>query len=250
MWSSLSRSTGRKSPWQRSKLIRCRGDAPSSVNFKRVVLIQQTTTSSPLSKALGVNVTLAETRFNIVQPHGAHNAEASNEINSTRRARAPKARSEQPVSLIQDMFVSCSVGRNRNYALSVNLELDNPFKTIDLHYDIPESNQAAHPDKRFGRFRISLPKSSLLVQLSQRIRYDECLMVNYVQLAPLVNYEIECDTCDKQESAHLNRTLGKRMNQLDAELDALLSEKLLLGLKVLLNQQRLELDQLDDRESI
>lgn len=207
--------------------------------------------SGSLSKSTGINITLAETHFGL-EPTSA---KERNELAPTGEERANEdepARGHQ--SLIQDIFVTCSVDRDRSYALTINLELENPFKVIDVYYD------AARRDKRAagrtgaqqvdqqagmraaGLFRVHLPDSSLLVQLSQRIRYDECLTVNYVQLSPTVNYEIECVDCDEREQTKLDKIFSKRMSQLDAELDAILSEKALFGLQVLLNQQRLDLD--------
>lgn len=177
-------------------------------------------------------MTLAETQFQIDELQGS---EISGESNGTKLQERPRR-----APLIQDIFVTCSVGRDRSYALSINLELDNPFKTIDLHYELPQTLRSV--GKNRGRFQISLPQSSLLVQLSQLIKYDECLTINYVQLAPSVNYEIVCNTCSEQERAHLDAALEKRMTKFDTQLDALISEKILFGLQVLLNQKRLELD--------
>jgi hypothetical protein len=163
-------------------------------------------------------------------------------------------------SLIQDIFVTCSIDRDRSHALSINLELDNPFKVIDVYFETQgpllarshatseqEYNYRPQPaavaqGRRNGLFRILLPQSSLLVQLNQRIRYDECLSVNYVQLSPTVNYVLDCVDCDKSEQEFLDKIFNKRMSQLDAELDTILSEKVLFGLQVLLSQQRLDLD--------
>lgn len=159
---------------------------------------------------------------------------------------------------MRDIFVTCSIDRDRNYALTINLELDNPFKTIDVNYEIPlniirrESNNtittsesmgaSLKPEQRQSRFRIRMPQSSFLVQLNQRIRYDECIVVNYVQLEPSVNYEIECKGCNPDEQKYLDNVFSKRMTQFDAELDSMLSEKFLLGLQLLLNQERLDLE--------
>lgn len=164
-------------------------------------------------------------------------------------------------SLIQEIFVTCSVDRDRSYALVVNLELDNPFEVIDVYYMTPPQLQVENgggidnnttqsqlqgeqqqATPRTGLFRIRLPQSSLLVQLNQRIRYDECLSVNYVQLSPTVNYEIECVDCYGRDQAQLDKIFNRRISQLDVELDAILSEKVLFGLQVLLNQQRIDLD--------
>lgn len=116
---------------------------------------------------------------------------------------------------------------------------------IDVNFDLPEMQQEVTKtgfNKKSGLFRIRLPQSTFLVHLKQRIRYDECLVVNFIQIAPNVNYEIECVGCSDEQQNHLDRIFSKRMTQLDAELDSTLSEKLLLGLQVLFNQQRLELD--------
>lgn len=191
-----------------------------------------------LSRATGINITLAETHFPI-----AENNNRNEIVNSTRSHNSNVSRAP---SLIQDIFVTCSIGRDRSYTLAINLELDNPFKTIDLRYDIHE--QASHElkGKKNGQFRIGLPQSSLLVQLSQRLKNDECLTINHVQLAPSVNYEIECADCDEQERLHLDNVFTRRMTQFDAEFDSIISEKLLLGLQMLLNQQRLDLDLYSD----
>lgn len=182
-----------------------------------------------------MNITLAETRYNLANQEGQNAVEAKNEI------IRPK--------LVSDIFVTCSADRDRSYTLTINLELLNPFTVIDLRYQ--QSNKAlqrpqqqgnASNNQEIGSFRILLPQSSFLVQLKQRISYDECLEVNYVQLAPNVAYEVECVNCVQEEQDYLDRIFSKKMSQLDAELDAILSEKLLLGLQILLNQQRLDLD--------
>jgi hypothetical protein len=194
-----------------------------------------------------MNVTLAETHFYVEPESPAQYEKGKNEIDGAPQTEAPNNRSTEPrASLIQDIFVTCSIDRDRSYALSVNLELENPFKMIDVYYEAkgtPSRKQDSdyHPRKS-GLFRINLPQSSLLIQLNQRIRYDDCLSVNYVQLSPTVNYEIDCVGCDKSEQAFLDKIFSKRMSQLDAELDAVLSEKVLFGLQVLLSQQRLDLD--------
>jgi len=150
--------------------------------------------------------------------------------------------------------VACSVDRSRNYALTINLELDNPFKVLEIAYEPPigafkrgDSKQSVQtesksPIKRQGRFRIRLPQSSFLVQLNQRVRYDECIVINYVQLEPSVSYDIECVDCSEAEQNYLDYVFKKRMSQFDAEIDSLLSEKFLLGLKLLFDQQRLDLE--------
>lgn len=93
-----------------------------------------------------------------------------------------------------------------------------------------------------GKIQIHLPQSALLVQLDQKISYDGCLEVSYVQLAPNVMYDIKCPTCDSLQQKHLDNIFGKKMSQLDSELDTLLSEKVALSLKNLLSQHRLDLD--------
>lgn len=134
------------------------------------------------------------------------------------------------------------MSRDRTYALTINLEIDNPFKVIELSYEIPQHLYAERVhNKRLGHFRISLPQSSALVQLNQRVKYDGCMTIGYVQLAPSVNYEIECINCDNLERVYLDNIFSKRMSQFDAEFDSIISEKILFGLQVLLNQQRLEL---------
>lgn len=139
--------------------------------------------------------------------------------------------------LIRDIFVTCSTDRDRSYTLTINLELNNPFKVIDLRFKQNETR-----NQETGFIRIQLPHSTFLVQVSQRINYDSCLEVNYVQLAPNVAYDVKCIGCLKGQQEFLDKNLSKRMTQLDAELDLMLSEKLILGLQTLLNQQRLDFD--------
>lgn len=182
-----------------------------------------------IAKATGVNITLAETCFDLRSYDVA--AELS---------RTPELKNQVQLNFVRDCFVTFSAERDRSYTLTINLELNNPFKVIDILYNkqiVNNENQ-----EEVGSFEIRLPQSTFLVQLSQRINYDECLTVNYVQLAPNVSYEIICESCTQKEHEHLDRSFSKRMTQLDAELDALLSEKLLLGLGLLLSQQRLDLD--------
>lgn len=171
-----------------------------------------------------MNLTIVETQFHLDGIPITDPIVASNEIQQIRQS-----------SLIQDLFVSCSVDKDRSYSLTINLELDNPFKVIDFKFKQPEDNS-------IGQFRINLPRSTFLIQLNQRIRYDECLDVKYVQLGPNIEYEIECLTCNEAQKAHLNQVFTKRMNQFDSELDSVLSEKMLLALNILLNQQRLDYD--------
>lgn len=159
--------------------------------------------------------------------------------------------------LLREMFISCSADRDNGYTLTINLELDNPFKEVSIHYDkatnLPglslgnqlQSNGTVNQKAQqptHGLFQILLPNSSFLVQLSQKIDYDGFLVVKYVQLAPNVSYDFLCDKCSDNDREYLEKIFGKRMSPFDAELDAILSEKLLLGLQILLSQQRLDLD--------
>lgn len=177
---------------------------------------------STLSKAANLNITIAETKFNL------QNNEIVTKQNETQQ--------QSPNYLIQDFFVTCSIDRDKSYTLTINLELDNPFKMVEFEYRQPND-----PTSK-GIFKIFMNQSTYLVQLNQRISYDECLDIKYVQLDPNLNYEINCTTCDEEQKVKLDKLLSKRMTQLDSELNSLLSEKLLLGLQVLLNQQRLDLD--------
>lgn len=69
-----------------------------------------------------------------------------------------------------------------------------------------------------------------------------------MQLSPNIAYEVQCsnDTTAvdkiKEEQNYLDKMLSKRMAQLDAELDSMLSEKFLLGLQTLFSQERFDLD--------
>lgn len=146
---------------------------------------------------------------------------------------------EIKASLIQDMFVSCSTDRNGNYMLTMNLELDNPFRLIEASF---LTNQTQADTSAPGEFKIRMPGSTILVQLNQLINYDECLEVQYVQLSPNFDYSIDCDHCNDDQKLQLDKTVAKRRSQLDGEIDALISGKLLLGIQTLLNQQRLDLD--------
>lgn len=134
---------------------------------------------------------------------------------------------------MRDIFVTCSADRDRSYSLTINLEINNPFKELEF---------VVFQDDNIGYFRILMPQSTFLVQLNQRVRYDECLEVDYVQLAPSVRYDLACISCDKRQKEQLDKSFNKRMAQIDSEIDSILSEKLLLGIKSLLNQQRLDLD--------
>lgn len=119
------------------------------------------------------------------------------------------------------------------------MEIDNPFKTIEARFNSElSSNATAGPSK----LRILLPDSSLLVQFSQLINYDECLEINYVQFEPNIEYVIDCYTCDVTQRVHMEKLLGKRMTQMDNELDSMISSKVFMGLQTLLSQQRLDLD--------
>lgn len=185
-------------------------------------------------------MTLAETHFRL-EP-----SESSLSPNQLEKRSAAK---EQ---LIRDVFVTCSIDRGRSYALSINLELTNPFKVIEVQFNTPREAPSSSSNEEVtkttsnkaqrGSFLIRLPQSSFLVNLRQRVRYDECLTINYVQLAPQSGHEIECIDCTAEQQSYLDKALSKRMTQLETQLDSILSEKLLLGLEVLLNQQRLELD--------
>lgn len=175
-----------------------------------------------------MNITLAETKFESYD-------QASSLGLQTRQA-----------TLVRDFFVSCSADRDRSYTLTINLELHNPFKVLELSYEKP----AELGKGKLAFFQIRLPQSSFLVQLNQRISYDECLDVNYVQLSPHISYQIEAKQSlgspvaevPRAEQDYLDKMLSKRFTQLDSELDAVLSEKFLLGLQTLLEQQRLDLD--------
>lgn len=175
---------------------------------------------SILAKATGVNITMAETKF---QLNGLIKRN-TNEVND--------------VPLIEDLFISCSTDRNRQIIFTINLELVNPFKDVVVHYIPPDGNQTSIPTI----FHIHLLQSTFLVQLSQQIGYEECLHVNLAQLAPNVDYFIECEDCTDAQEKYLDRQFKKRMTHLDSELTALLSDKLVYGLRILLNQERLELE--------
>lgn len=167
-----------------------------------------------MSKVSGINITLAETHFEL---------DANNEKNNSSRP-----------TLLHDIFVTRSADRDRGYSLTINLELDNPFKVIEVVFKNEQSE--------INQITISLPQSSFWVQLNQRIRYDECLEVNFIQMAPNMRYDLICTSCDKRQKGELDRSFAKRMLQLDAEIDSILSEKLLLGLQSTLTQERLDLD--------
>ena len=235
---------------------------PGKLSDERQLFVELTFDSNPLdryitlcldaafrllTRAIGFNVTLVETHF---RGNGKDFNQRQNEMDGPSASGSgskPIKRVESP-SLLQDIFVTCSMDRERNYALSINLELINPFEVVDVYYEIPTTVITKGEDlldrgrSNGGLFRIHLSQSTFLVQLNQRIRYDDCLAINYIQLAPNVDYVIECVGCGEEQSQHLDKIFSKRMTQLDAELDAMLSEKLLLGLQILFNQQRLELD--------
>lgn len=162
----------------------------------------------------GINITLAETQFEL---------DSTNRVNNGSRP-----------TLLNDIFVTCSADRDRSYSLTINLELDNPFKMIQVVFENEQGET--------NNLMILLPQSAFWVQLNQRIRYDECLEVNFIQMAPNVRYDLICVSCDKKQKEELDRSFNKRMAQLDAEIDSVLSEKLLLGLQSILTQQRLDLD--------
>lgn len=205
---------------------------------------------SPLSKVTGLDIKLAETRFNL----GFFDENENSSKNSSINVDSNEI-NRQTNKLIQDIFVTCSADRDRSYTLTINLELDNPFKVIDLRFNSPQqkqqlynnsssssSKQRVEETETNGSFRIYLPDSSFLVQLNQRISYDECLDVKYVQLGPNINYQVECLNCSEDQKKLLDKIFSKKMTQFDAEIDSILSEKLLLGLHILLNQHRLDLD--------
>lgn len=152
------------------------------------------------------------------------------------RNNSSSVESSQDSDLIRDIFVTCSTDRDRTYTLTINLELDSPFKNIKIRSENPL------PGGQAAEFNINLPQSTFLVQLKQCIRYDECLDVIYVQLAPGISYETSCNDCSEAQRRHIDKILSKRMSQLEAELDSMLSDKLSFGLQVLLSQQRFDLD--------
>lgn len=127
---------------------------------------------------------------------------------------------------------------DRSYTLTINLELKNPFDRVDFNFG--PSDKIGN--KENAKFNILLPKSTFNIQLNQHIRYDECLDVNYVQLSQNPLYSISCDDCDEKRESNLNKMFQKKIIQLDAELDLILSDKILLGLQNLLSEQRLDLD--------
>lgn len=173
-----------------------------------------------LSKITGLNITSADTHFDL----GA--------LGQDYKVNASK------LSLLQDIFVTCSAGKDRSYTLTMNLELKNPFDRVDFRFK-PSQKIG---NKETGLFSILLPDSTYTVELSQLIRYDECLDVKYVQLGLNTNHTIQCVGCDAVEETNLNKMFNKKRAQLDAELDLVLSEKFMLGLKYLLSEQRLDLD--------
>lgn len=134
--------------------------------------------------------------------------------------------------------MTCSSEEDRSYTLKLYLTLKNPFDKVYISFKPSE----LIGNKETRSFRILLSRSSLDVQLSQHIRYDECLDVKYVQIGPNPSYEIECRDCNESENANLNKLLKKMMLQIDAELDLALSDKFLLGLQYQLSEERLDLD--------
>lgn len=168
-----------------------------------------------------MNLTEASTKFNWI-------FETNNEIEGSK-----------PRTFIQDAFITCSFDRFRNYELTINLELANPFDQIDIVFVYHNNTDSS--DKRL-QMKVVMPDSTMLVQLKQYIKYDECLDVQYVQFSPDVTYELECSECNEDQRRYLDKIFHKRTARIDAELDALLSEKLELGLRTLLSQKRLDLD--------
>lgn len=167
---------------------------------------------------MGLNMTIAETKFDI----------------DDMQARKTNNTKNEP-SLIEDIFIACSADRGRQNVVAVNLELANPFKRIQIHY-IPDGS--INPIK----FYLNLQQSSYLAQLTQQLGYEECIHINYVQLTSNVEYVIECDECDDNNQKQLDRMFKKRVSHLDAELCSLLSDKMMYGLRSLLDQERLELE--------
>lgn len=156
--------------------------------------------------------------------------------------------------LVRDVFVTCSADRNGIYTFTINLELENPFKTIELGFEPPQPSADLRIDTGGNKkeklqlraneksFSIKLPRSSFLVRLNQRVSYDECLVIKYVQLSSDSLYEIDCPKCTPEERNYLDKLFARPTTQLDNELDTMLGEKLSLGLGVLFSQQRLYLD--------
>lgn len=134
--------------------------------------------------------------------------------------------------------MTCSSEEDRSYTLKLHLTLKNPFDKVNVSFKPSELIGNKEPRS----FRISLLRSSLDIQLSQHIRYDECLDVKYVQLGPNPSYEINCGDCDESEQSNLNKLLRKMMLPIDTELDLALSDKFLLGLQHQLSEERLDLD--------
>lgn len=173
--------------------------------------------AAALGSAMGMNIELVTTSFELANVNGTQ-SEAS-------------SKSE----FLREVFVGCRIDRSHAQTLLVNIEMLNPFQVIDVRFESMQDEDSAP-----GHFRIHLANSTFLVQLLQRVSYDECVNVNYVQLAPNSSYEIECLECSKQQEDIFNKILQKRLPQMDTELDKLLSEKILLGLEVLLSQERFE----------
>lgn len=236
--------------------------------LRRVYWQDEPLDTESLSRLTGINITQAETQFDlnaeVVRRRLTTTSTKSPKkdlLNSTKRVITLKrgasdneiqnGNGSRAGKLIQDIFVSCSTDRERSYTLTINLELENPFKVIEFKFNWNPEKEKDHEDKKVeedlrekseGVFRIYLPQSTFIVDLNQRIRYDECLDVKFVQLASNINYSVECIDCNEKQKDYLDRILNKKMSQFDAELDSILSEKLLLGLQVLLNQKRLDLD--------
>lgn len=167
---------------------------------------------------MGLNITIAETNF---------------DLKSLKLLSGDKVKKES--SLIEDIFIACSADKGRQNVVAVNLELANPFKRIEIHY-IPEGSSVSI------KFDLNLQQSSFLAQLTQQLGYEECIHINYVQLTSNVEYLIECDECNETNQKQLDRMFKKRVSHLDAELCSLLSDKMMYGLRNLLDQERLELE--------
>lgn len=140
--------------------------------------------------------------------------------------------------MLRDISVTCSAKKDRSYTLTINLELKNPFDSIYFRFKPSEKIG----NKEIGEFRVLLSQSTFVVQLNQRIRYDECFDVDYVQLETNVAYTLKCSSCDDIQKSNLDKLFHKKMALFDAQLDLVLSDKLLLGLQYLLSEQRLDLD--------
>lgn len=196
---------------------------------------------------------MAETQFNLdntIDTNGSGVAENNNSTTDSIGSHDNK--------LVRDVFITCSADRNGIHTFNINLELENPFKTIELSFQPPQpslelSQQKSDDDDKKSRtrlaaiadektFYIHMPQSSFLVRLNQRVSYDECLVIKYVQLSSNSNYKIDCPKCTPTELNYLGKLFNRPTTQLDNQFDTLLSGKLSLGLAVLLSQQRLYLD--------